>query len=92
MTYAVIYEHGPNEEGREMWSAYVPVVPFAVGARRSSAGANRIIAAAAISLLGTPFRMKVWDPRSCTSKFQRTSGPSKYSGQNACCESGAAHL
>lgn len=24
MTYTVIYEHGPNEEGRETWSAYVP--------------------------------------------------------------------
>ena len=24
MTYAVIYEHGPNEEGQETWSAYVP--------------------------------------------------------------------
>lgn len=24
MTYTVIYEHGPNDEGRETWSAYVP--------------------------------------------------------------------
>ena len=24
MKYAVIYEHGPNEEGRDTWSAYVP--------------------------------------------------------------------
>jgi predicted RNase H-like HicB family nuclease len=27
MTYAVIYEHGPNEDGRETWSAYVPDLP-----------------------------------------------------------------
>jgi hypothetical protein len=27
MTYAVIYEHGPNEEGRDTWSAYVPDLP-----------------------------------------------------------------
>jgi predicted RNase H-like HicB family nuclease len=30
MTYAVIYEHGPNEEGRETWSAYVPDLPGCV--------------------------------------------------------------
>jgi len=24
MTYTVIYEHGPNEDGNETWSAYVP--------------------------------------------------------------------
>lgn len=24
MRYTVIYEHGPNGEGRETWSAYVP--------------------------------------------------------------------
>jgi predicted RNase H-like HicB family nuclease len=27
MTYAVVYEHGPNEEGRETWSAWVPDLP-----------------------------------------------------------------
>lgn len=27
MTYAVIYEHGPNDEGRDTWSAYVPDLP-----------------------------------------------------------------
>lgn len=27
MTYAVIYEHGPNDEGQETWSAYVPDLP-----------------------------------------------------------------
>jgi predicted RNase H-like HicB family nuclease len=30
MIYAVIYEHGPNEEGRETWSAYVPDLPGCV--------------------------------------------------------------
>ena len=30
MTYAVIYEHGPNEEGRDTWSAYVPDLPGCV--------------------------------------------------------------
>jgi predicted RNase H-like HicB family nuclease len=24
MIYTVIYEHGPNDEGRDTWSAYVP--------------------------------------------------------------------
>ena len=24
MTYAVVHEHGPDEEGRESWSAWVP--------------------------------------------------------------------
>ena len=32
MTYAVIYEHGPNEEGRDTWSAYVPDLPGCVSA------------------------------------------------------------
>jgi predicted RNase H-like HicB family nuclease len=36
MTYAVIYEHGPNEEGQETWSAYVPDLPGCV-----SGGATR---------------------------------------------------
>ena len=30
MTYAVIYERGPNEQGRETWSAYVPDLPGCV--------------------------------------------------------------
>jgi hypothetical protein len=30
MTYAVILEHGPNQEGREIWSAYVPDLPGCV--------------------------------------------------------------
>ena len=32
MKYAVIYEHGPNDEGRETWSAYVPDLPGCVSA------------------------------------------------------------
>jgi predicted RNase H-like HicB family nuclease len=32
MTYAVIYEHGLNEQGREPWSAYVPDVPGCMSA------------------------------------------------------------
>ena len=28
--YAVIYEHGPNDEGRDTWSAYVPDLPGCV--------------------------------------------------------------
>jgi predicted RNase H-like HicB family nuclease len=30
MTYVVIYEHRPNEEGRETRSAYVPDLPGCV--------------------------------------------------------------
>ena len=30
MTYVVIYEHGPNDEGRDTWSAYVPDLPGCV--------------------------------------------------------------
>ncbi len=29
-TYAVIYEHGPDPDGRETWSAYVPDLPGCV--------------------------------------------------------------
>jgi hypothetical protein len=47
-------------------------VPILKRSARAIRGANRIIVAAAISLLGTPFRMNVCDPRSC-----------KHSGQNA---------
>ena len=32
MTYAMIYEHGLNEQGRETWSAYVPDLPGCVSA------------------------------------------------------------
>jgi predicted RNase H-like HicB family nuclease len=30
MTYAVIYERGPNEEGRETWFTWVPDLPGCV--------------------------------------------------------------
>lgn len=30
MMYAVIFEHGQNEHGRETWSAYVPDLPGCV--------------------------------------------------------------
>jgi predicted RNase H-like HicB family nuclease len=30
MRYAVIYEHGPNDEGLDTWSAYVPDLPGCV--------------------------------------------------------------
>jgi predicted RNase H-like HicB family nuclease len=30
MTYAVIYEHGPNEQGVDTWSAYIPDLPGCV--------------------------------------------------------------
>ena len=30
MTYAVIYKRGPDEEGRETWSAWVPDLPGCV--------------------------------------------------------------
>ena len=30
MKYRVIYEHGPDKEGRVMWSAYVPDLPGCV--------------------------------------------------------------
>jgi predicted RNase H-like HicB family nuclease len=36
MTYAVVYERGPNQEGRETWSAWVPDLPGCV-----SGGATR---------------------------------------------------
>jgi hypothetical protein len=45
MTYAMIYEHGLNEQGRETWSAYVPDLPGCV-----SAGETR----EAIELPNTP--------------------------------------
>jgi predicted RNase H-like HicB family nuclease len=35
MTYVVIYEHRPNEEGRETWSAYVPDLPGCVSGCRT---------------------------------------------------------
>jgi predicted RNase H-like HicB family nuclease len=31
-SYAVVYESGPNEEGRITWSAYVPDLPGCVSA------------------------------------------------------------
>jgi predicted RNase H-like HicB family nuclease len=43
VTFTVIYEHGPNEEGRETWSAYIPDLPDAVvtaGDSRAECEAN----------------------------------------------------
>lgn len=36
MTYLVIYEHGPDDDGRDTWSAWVPDLPGCV-----SGGATR---------------------------------------------------
>jgi predicted RNase H-like HicB family nuclease len=43
MTYAVIYEHGPNEEGRETWSAYVPDLPGCVSGGETRAECEAMI-------------------------------------------------
>lgn len=43
MKFTVVYEHGPNEEGRETWSAYVPDLSGAVvttGDTRAECEAN----------------------------------------------------
>jgi predicted RNase H-like HicB family nuclease len=42
MIYTVIYEHGPNEEGRDTWSAYVPDLSgcVSVGETRAECEAN----------------------------------------------------
>ena len=43
LTYAVIYEHGPNEEGRETWSAYVPDLPGCVSGGETRAECEAMI-------------------------------------------------
>lgn len=43
MTYAVIYEHGPNEEGRETSSAYVPDLPGCVSGGETRAECEAMI-------------------------------------------------
>jgi predicted RNase H-like HicB family nuclease len=43
MTYAVIYEHGLNEEGRETWSAHVPDLPGCVSGGETRAEGEAMI-------------------------------------------------
>ena len=43
MTYVVIYEHGPNDEGRDTWSAYVPDLPGCVSVGDTRAECERMI-------------------------------------------------
>jgi predicted RNase H-like HicB family nuclease len=43
MTYTVIYEHGPNEDGRETWSAYVPDVTGVVSCGDTREECERMI-------------------------------------------------
>ena len=43
MTYAVIYEHGSNEDGRETWSAYVPDLPGCVSGGETRAECEDMI-------------------------------------------------
>lgn len=43
MMYAVIYEHGPNEEGYETWSAYVPDLPGCVSGGTTRAECEAMI-------------------------------------------------
>jgi predicted RNase H-like HicB family nuclease len=43
MTYAVIYERGPNEEGRQTWSAFVPDLPGCVSCCETRAECERMI-------------------------------------------------
>jgi predicted RNase H-like HicB family nuclease len=43
MKYAVIYEHGPNDEGRETWSAYVPDLPGCISVGDSRAECEDMI-------------------------------------------------
>jgi len=43
MTYAVIFEHGPNEDGRETWSAYVPDLPGCVSGGETRAECEAMI-------------------------------------------------
>ena len=43
MTYAVVYEHGPNEDGRETWSAWVPDLPGCVSGGETRAECEAMI-------------------------------------------------
>jgi predicted RNase H-like HicB family nuclease len=43
MRYAVIYEHGLNEEGRQTWSAYVPDLSGCVSGGEERAECERMI-------------------------------------------------
>lgn len=43
MVYTVIYEHGPNEDGRETWSAYVPDLPGCVSCGETRAECEAMI-------------------------------------------------
>ena len=43
MKYTVIYEHGPNEEGRETWSAYVPDLTGVVSGGETRQECERMI-------------------------------------------------
>jgi predicted RNase H-like HicB family nuclease len=43
MRYTVIYEHGPNEEGRETWSAYVPDLSGVVSGGQTRAECEAMI-------------------------------------------------
>jgi predicted RNase H-like HicB family nuclease len=43
MTYTVIYEHGPNDEVRETWSAYVPDLPGCISCGDTRAECERMI-------------------------------------------------
>ena len=43
MVYAVIYEHGPNDDGRETWSAYVPDLTGVVSGGETRQECERMI-------------------------------------------------
>lgn len=43
MAYTVIYEHGPNDEGRETWSAYVLELPGCVSGGETRAECEAMI-------------------------------------------------
>ena len=43
MRYTVIYEHGPNDDGRETWSAYVPDLTGVVSGGETREECERMI-------------------------------------------------